>query len=743
MATADENLWIPESRTWHRQFADRQRLRATEPLHLPPNFAHTVTDRIILQEKHKAITAALVGGLQTLCPMTFTRAPDGTVHMASGLGPVLKWDGVAGQTDTSGVTAPATALTIAGSGTGSITGTYTAYQRFLDKDGRPSSLSPISNTLVLTSRGQIDYSSVPLPTQAKVTRRQILRNTAGQTLTYYVDVDSTDLTVTTFTSTRTDATLAVQTAVPIFDSEGASLASRYGVARDDKPIIIAYLDRLFLAGEIAYSEGHVEVTYGSTSVTGIGTNWPSVLANRYFYAVGHDEAYLISSVNIDTQVLTLSTAYRGSTDRFGVYTIRPAAAERRNLYHSQAGSYEAWSPTDGLTLEETGDEITGLMVADSFLFILCRRHIYRLTYHLGPQTDGGIFLSAHRGCVNHRCWVYLDGYAFMLDEHGIYKFRGSGDAEQLSGPVQDLWWNDASTATANDLRINWSAQKWFHASHSRDEATIRWFVALSGSRLPRHAICFNYVTESWWVEEYPFPIGASCILESDSPKPLYAGPARRVFAPQGTLDGPDPKAGTTRGTVTSATILALTDTAAVFPTSGVVGSPVAIIDGRGKGQLNLVTAQSGTELTVQRPWRILPDTTSVYQVGAIPWQWRGHWMRWLNEEGNQTRRAEILFKPLANAHKLDMRFYENHAETPTNFGTDWPVTSAEGDGVTTAKDDPDAEIDLNQSTGYAQVRLDGRRERHVRKSDVVSVELKGHSGRDPIAVYEMIVEGAE
>ena len=39
----------------------------------------------------------------------------------------------------------------------------------------------------------INYTNLPLPTETKVRRRQILRNTEGQASTYYVDIDTTDL----------------------------------------------------------------------------------------------------------------------------------------------------------------------------------------------------------------------------------------------------------------------------------------------------------------------------------------------------------------------------------------------------------------------------------------------------------------------------------------------------------------------------------------------------------------------
>src|SRR5207244_493237 len=147
--------------------------------------------------------------------------------------------------------------------------------RFLDVDGNPSNLSPVSDALqagTVThhdaptdaqgnpiiapvqptlppgifvqsastgfSPGQpelgyfefkgaksLTISNLDGPTEAPghVTRRQILRNTSGQTLVFYVEVDTTDLAATSFTLTKVDGDLAAGEAVPLYDTQGNSL----------------------------------------------------------------------------------------------------------------------------------------------------------------------------------------------------------------------------------------------------------------------------------------------------------------------------------------------------------------------------------------------------------------------------------------------------------------------------------------------------------------------------------------
>src|SRR5262249_46033957 len=93
--------------------------------------------RLFFSQTETPEAPAVWSGVPNDYPLSFARAPDGSVHMANGLMPVVKWDGVKSAGRTVGVLAPATALTLAGSGAGSLSGTYTAYERFVDDDGHP------------------------------------------------------------------------------------------------------------------------------------------------------------------------------------------------------------------------------------------------------------------------------------------------------------------------------------------------------------------------------------------------------------------------------------------------------------------------------------------------------------------------------------------------------------------------------------------------------------------------------
>jgi hypothetical protein len=742
-------------------------------------------------------------------PNSFAETPNGLLLVASGMDPMLRWDGMTGQAEIAGVKAPTTQPALSGDGAGSILGTYYAYLRYVDRNGNLSNLSPVSTKYETTARSgnitgvsktspikitcnahglltgtivkisgvlgatsangtwiitkidsdtfsldgsikstndyqsggtwlagvsTISYSNIEVPSDPQIARRQILRNTDGQTATSYVDIDTTDLTSASFTSTKTDSELSAGIAVPLFDSSGDDLAiSSYSVPPNYKGVLAHHLDRMFAAVDVEYSEGSVAVSFGSPTVAGIGTEWTPEIKGRSLYIVGAGKAYEITSVDVSDQKLTLAANYESASDPYANYAIRPAPAERRLVYYSESGLPEAWPPTNAISLQEDGDEITGLMPLASFLYILERRHIYRFTYQSDPAKDGFVFLSATRGCINNRCWVRVEGAAYMLDEAGIHLFQ-AGQSEPLSVPIRGLFNVDPDSPA----RINWSASRYFHAAHSPAEEVIRWFVALSGHYLPRHALCYDYRQQRWWIEEFSVPIGSSATVTLNGrPHVLLGSSGKRILAYGiGTIDGPDPAAGTVRGTVTSSGLLSIADTAATFASSGVVGSPVVIVSGKGKGQVRRIVSVAGTTLNVDQPWHDLPDTTSTYEIGGIRWKWRSGWFQIVDQETENKRSVELVFAPTGKPATVDVKLYLDHSSAPVRWGINYD------DGIIKATSrQPEITVDMTNAIGFAQAHFSGQRELRAYGPRFVSVELAGVVHMDVVTIYQVTLDG--
>ncbi len=585
----------------------------------------------------------------------------------------------------------------------------------------------------------ITYTNVPTPADPKVVRRQILRNADGEAVTYYVDIDTTDLTTTTFTSTQIDTFLTAGTAVPILDPSGLPLANLNFIPPSHKTSLASHLSRLFLAGQYNEQRGAVIVTNGSASVTGVGTDWVATLAGRNFYVVGANTSYSVSSVDVVNQIITLTAPYIDASDSFALYSISPAPAERRLVYYTPAGLPESWPPFYALSIQEDNDDISALMARGSFLYILEKRHIYKFTFQDDPAVDGAIFLSCNRGVINNRCWVLVDNDAYMLDEYGMHKFSSSGTVEPISEQIGEIF----RPGSLYKYSVNWAASRYFHCVAYRPQETIRWFVALEGDYIPHHALCYNYRLQRWWIEKFPFAVGAGCAGDiTNIPYSFLSGESTKTYALwNGTTDIAQPTAGTVRGTVASAGVNWLVDSTANFAISGigsVLNAPLVICDGTGKAQYRKVVAATATKLVLDMPFLQSLDTTSVYQVGGVVWNWKSTWLRLSTSETQSDRNMEFLFQSTTNPCTMDIR-------TRTDFGAPdvqkLATTSKQGGGIRTDLGLPDKVLDMTKPTGVSVVRIPGHRETFTDGRRYFQVEIGGATNQDVVAVYELTLAG--
>ncbi|MGH7178917.1 MAG: hypothetical protein ACREJC_16190, partial [Tepidisphaeraceae bacterium] len=341
--------------------------------------------------------------------------------------------------------------------------------------------------------------------------------------------------------------------------------------------------------------------------------------------------------------------------------------------------YEAWPLDNSLSISEEPDsgEITGLMTQRSWLHVLCENRVYAISTVRNPLLDGDVRPRTNRGCINNRCWVQVEQTAYMLDYLGIHAFAGNSDDDVSTPAVQDMFRSNP----AGPWKINWAAKRNFHAVYSPGDDTIRWFICLGGSYTPNHALCYHLRLGRWWIEEYPWPVASSVLGWLGGSPTVFLGTNGNRFMAfgQGTLDGPSNTGGTVRGTVTSAGVDWITDSAASFASSGLVGNSVSIVRGRGKGQRRIVYSVSSGRISVTIPWTIQPDTTSTYQLGGVVWKWQSSWLRWADDQYQSVRAFSVQSKPTPANATLDLRVYRDMAETPQS---DWtPAILADQDGI--------------------------------------------------------------
>ena len=298
-------------------------------------------------------------------------------------------------------------------------------------------LKLVSRSYWVQGAAQVVYTNVPVPTDPKITQREILRNLDGNTQTFYVDISTDDISSTTLTSSRLDDSLSAQTAVPLAYESEMPEASRFDLPPSHKCVLEYHLGRVFAAVDRPYDLGNAIVSAGSNIVQGIGTNWVSTFAGRAFYCDGAQQIHYVARV-VNGQFLVLDQPYKGSSNKFAGYSIRPSDTESRLVYYSEPDLPEAWPSWNAFAVPDHGDEIIGLMVFKSYLYIIERRHISQFTFKAVPGRDGFIFLKSHRGCISNRCYSIVEDAVYMLDESGVHRFDGD-NSTHISAKVNNIF----------------------------------------------------------------------------------------------------------------------------------------------------------------------------------------------------------------------------------------------------------------------------------------------------------------
>lgn len=540
-----------------------------------------------------------------------------------------------------------------------------------------------------------------------------------------------------------DTDLAENAALPIVHEAGTLSARRFTPPPDFKAVCVPFLDRYWLAVDRIYTKGTV-ATNGTTTVTGTGTDWPTTLAGRYLYINGETKPYLISSASGTS--ITLSEA-AANTASGKSYAIRPAPVERGQIYYSEPDEPESWPAINVLPIPDSpddDDEITGLMTTVSALYVLKERHMFRVTYVTQPQANPSVSIAASRGCLNQRCWIFHEGTAYLMDQAGVWRFSGQQGGESVSQPIQDLF---------RDGTIDFSKSKWFWAAKDPRLELAYFFYCTTSDTYPQHALVYHLRSGQWWTESYPFAFGHGSVINlSGAVRLASAGPNDKLYLlNHNTLDGLA-GTGTTRGTVTSATSSTLVDSTATFPTD-CAGTTVSIVDGTGEGQTRTISVRdSGTQVTVSSNWTTTPDTTSVYQIGAIAYTAKTGKFRFPRARGGKETGASLtstfamLFQPVTAAVKMILNlWYDRETSAQTMRASHAPMnnlefTAGSADIELSLKKAVNARGDQN---GWTKLELDSNRQDRSGAPRHLQVSLEGFQGAEEIAIYDLGLDGVE
>jgi hypothetical protein len=587
----------------------------------------------------------------------------------------------------------------------------------------------------LAGVGKVVYSNVPVPTDQKIVKRQLLRNTHGQTEVFFVDIETENLTGKAFFSDKTDEQLVEQEAVPLYDSDLSPVANGFPEIPNHKPYGATISDRLFIAGAKSYTQGSAKVENGNAYVYGIGTDWKNTFVGRKFFCSGSSKVSDIIEVNEGLQRITLKSPYIGRTSFYDSYTISPSYLEKRALYFSEVGEPKKMLTTSGIVVQEDQDEIRGLINLETFLYIFFKNKIYRLTFGNSPDTDGAVYPCSYtRGALNQKCIIAKGSAMLAMDRLGIYAFS-SNEEQSLSTPISSLFSNQNPYYS-----INWKYSDNFHAVHVSSQNTIRWFVVMGAGRYPRHALCFNYETKCWWIEEFSSPVFSSCQDFDPASVTCFLGMNnnRVVRYPQGSLDGVEQSKSATNGAVSAYSTHWLEDSSMQFDSTVVVNNPILIRIPSGETFSRVVKKAVGSRLYFDRPI-IKKYEGATYHLGSVTWTFRTGNFRIDGNDKNMVRKIEFIFQPSKTENKFNAKIYRDREDVPIKFKKPFRKETDQEFGVS---DDGSMLVgNFTKQNGCLSQRIDTHREYAIDGVRYISLEVEGATSMSPLSIYGVRLEG--
>lgn len=591
-----------------------------------------------------------------------------------------------------------------------------------DGAGHASFVVPSGSPLVVGSRIAITGHSVAAyNTTATVT----VAGTAGFT---------TDLTYTSAGTGGIWSALAQD--LPISTPDGALNAYRFGVPPNFKAVSVPYQDRQWYGVNVNYTTGTVAVTAGSVTVMGTATAWTSAMAGRYFTKVGDTRSYKILTASSTT--LTLTEAYAGSTTSGDSYGIYPPDTERNTWWYSEAGEVESVPTVNTIRIQNnTGvdDDDVGAGQLNSSLYLLQKKHIYRLNYNRQPNIDASILPAVARGAFNARCWDTYQGMAYLMDRAGAYVF--DGQQQQPIGAAIQNYWREAS--------IDFTKSANFFVKISPAEDAVRFFIVLAGNSntRPQHAFCWSITNQAWWVESYAHEVGSACEAEISGRQRVLLGSQLEqvLLSGEGLSDWISTAVVGTCATSTTTTTLKGTGF-----TAAMVGCPVAITAGTAKGCESLITGYTNsTTLTMSPALTTAPAVGDTYLIGGVPYSAKTGMLQCLPISEENSRSIRTWWTPTTNAAAFDIRRYIDQRTSPENF----PYDSVDESGrVAVSASSPDGVVNMlaTQFTsqvieGFARLPAVGGSNDTGLTDRFLAVELRGYQSLDAIQISNLAVDG--
>ena len=524
-------------------------------------------------------------------------------------------------------------------------------------------------------------------------------------------------------------------------NNGRPNANRHSPPPNFKSVCCSFQDRMTYLVDSEYTTGTVSGEAGSTKVTGVDTKWPASLVGRTLCPNPDNDcgSYRITAV-IAANEITVSKPLEHALNEDSYAIISPSA-ERNSIYISEQDLPE--SVITQIVIQENvrdEDELVGAVVMNSAYFALKQHSMYRITWAVQPEIDSQPSLAAMRGAINHFCADQHEGKLYLMDDEGPYVFQG-GQVQPIGQQIADQW---------SDQVLDFSKKKNWKVKVDPLEELVYFYVTAIGDSgdKPKRALVYDIRTQTWTQWKWVWEIGDCVKIEHNHQRRLLCGTTTEKWyvGNEGTLDG-TLGSGDIRGTVTSATENSVDDSSlsTAFP-DDCEGASIAIVSGTGKGQIVKITKRISSNSLQTESWSTVPDSTSVYLIGAVEWMWKSGMFKLVESDQQADRYFMVSFNPTSDDATLYFRKFDNHSSSPVSMN-EWDG----GDGVTIENGDTRAVANLKlgqkedgEEPGSKYLPWSGSVPAvRGRPTRWVTCEISGFQGSDRIIVYELEVGGVQ
>jgi hypothetical protein len=296
-------------------------------------------------------------------------------------------------------------------------------------------------------------------------------------------------------------------------------------------------------------------------------------------------------------------------------------AEPSRLYYSEATDPDLVLINNFIDLDpQAFGNITGLEVLFDQLVIYKESAIAIMTPTGGRETWEYTVIVKGTGALEGAVIVNANNRHVLLDERGVFVFDGIA-VQQVSMRIEGSIIDQLEVADA----------EFFAAHHDTQRKSVVFSVRTRNSAVNDKELVWFYAARApsggpgpW--SEFTIPATAYGHFHDIDGNLVTIFQDRRGFLYRRNSGSSDGRQTVLAGTATAGGADTLDDTtASPFQTGGshVLGMPIAIVAGKGAGQIrSVLSVVSTSRVQVDAAWGVVPDATSVYHVGAIYSFWQ-------------------------------------------------------------------------------------------------------------------------